>query len=518
MKAIDLMVGFGRVKDSYVIGAEEFRQGKHKVQLKRLSIRKVWLIAAVISIVLLLVGCAVVYVLRIQDMKIAEETYSRESYVTPDGETVPATQWVTTLFSLQGYNDSNCQLAMKEWLPYTESYDPDGILMKENNLNESGLPDNYFLNYNCYTWEMKDKLDEILGKYDLKPLGAYVHCDWWENHILFDALQIRGILRENAEAEVDRLVGYFTPEGTFDVEFKITLTGADALWPYEMIASFRYSLIDYLDPLVGGVRNIETVDQWNYTTENGTQLLLVRDGDTSMILCDRGQAFITITVDDFTEDADLSQDALEQFAEVFDYSVSPQPANMEQVEQMLAASEEPYNPAVHGYYIGFSVGPNGTCHPPEGYGDSIESYLSYVTENADPADQYYTLADVDNDGTDELLLGRGDGQLKEVVKMENGEVTIRFATYLCEGNILERYSPNDTYVSSDDIGKDVSYQYSTLSQWIVTLYYLPESDQWIKVTGDEEDEIITALEARQIRGMYPRLELDMKPLSEFPVT
>ena len=61
MKAMDLLVGFGSVKDSYVIGAEEFRQGKHKAQIKRLSTRKAWLIAAVIALTLLLVGCAVAY-------------------------------------------------------------------------------------------------------------------------------------------------------------------------------------------------------------------------------------------------------------------------------------------------------------------------------------------------------------------------------------------------------------------------------------------------------------------------
>lgn len=57
MKAIDLLVGFNSVKDSYVISAEEFRQGKRKRQ----STRKMWLIAAVIALTLLLVGCAVAY-------------------------------------------------------------------------------------------------------------------------------------------------------------------------------------------------------------------------------------------------------------------------------------------------------------------------------------------------------------------------------------------------------------------------------------------------------------------------
>ena len=61
MKAIDLLVGFGGVKDSYVISAEEFRQGKNKAQSKPLPTRKMWLIAAMIALTLLLVGCAVAY-------------------------------------------------------------------------------------------------------------------------------------------------------------------------------------------------------------------------------------------------------------------------------------------------------------------------------------------------------------------------------------------------------------------------------------------------------------------------
>ena len=61
MKAMDLLTGLNNVRDSYVIGAEEFRQGKHNAQIRRLSVRKVWLIAAVIALTLLLVGCAVAY-------------------------------------------------------------------------------------------------------------------------------------------------------------------------------------------------------------------------------------------------------------------------------------------------------------------------------------------------------------------------------------------------------------------------------------------------------------------------
>ena len=61
MNAMDLLVGFGSVKDSYVIGTEEFRQGKQKSQIKRPSTRKALLIAALIALTMLVVGCAVAY-------------------------------------------------------------------------------------------------------------------------------------------------------------------------------------------------------------------------------------------------------------------------------------------------------------------------------------------------------------------------------------------------------------------------------------------------------------------------
>ena len=61
MKAMEILTALGGVKDVYVIGAEDFRQGKHKVT--HLSVRKAWLIAAVIALALLLVGCTVAYVM-----------------------------------------------------------------------------------------------------------------------------------------------------------------------------------------------------------------------------------------------------------------------------------------------------------------------------------------------------------------------------------------------------------------------------------------------------------------------
>lgn len=63
MKAMDLLVGFGSVDDCYVIGAWEFHQGKRKAQKKRMSVQKVWIVAAVIALTILLASCGIAAVI-----------------------------------------------------------------------------------------------------------------------------------------------------------------------------------------------------------------------------------------------------------------------------------------------------------------------------------------------------------------------------------------------------------------------------------------------------------------------
>lgn len=58
MKAMDIMTGLNGVQDSYVIAAEEFRQGKR--QIRRPPRKRLWLIAAIVAAMLFLMG-AVLY-------------------------------------------------------------------------------------------------------------------------------------------------------------------------------------------------------------------------------------------------------------------------------------------------------------------------------------------------------------------------------------------------------------------------------------------------------------------------
>lgn len=188
MKAMDLLTALGSVKDTYIIGAEDFRQGKHKV--KHLSTRKVWFIAAVIALALLLVGCTVAYVLSLRDMAFGKEV--QEYY---DGSSQNR-----TLLSLQGVEGTPGYQASKEWYEWRQTYDTDESVYHSEEAFSEDFGDAYYA-YNLYSREMKDKVDEICAKYDLELLGKmYVDPDV---EAACEALQIQGILRPDAQAEAD---------------------------------------------------------------------------------------------------------------------------------------------------------------------------------------------------------------------------------------------------------------------------------------------------------------------------
>lgn len=105
MKAMDLLDSFGQVRDSYVVQAGQFREGKQAPQTKRLSLRRP-----------LLVGCAVVYMLSLQDLKPGEE-------IREDSRT--GTTEVRQVLSLQGVVGTPGYLASKEWYEWEQAYDPD---------------------------------------------------------------------------------------------------------------------------------------------------------------------------------------------------------------------------------------------------------------------------------------------------------------------------------------------------------------------------------------------------------
>ena len=512
MKAIDLLVGFGSVKDSYVISAEEFRQGKKEAQIKRLSTRKMWLIAAVIALMLLLVGCAVIYVLRMQDMKVGEYSFYVPTEYDENGNVIPVeSQEPITLLSLQGTNME----ALAEWLAFTNSYDQDGTILIEadGTGSEWELPDNYHLTYGCYSQEMVDKLDEIVNKYHLKLLSSYIPLNYYESSVLLNSLGLKGLVKTDPDVQVEYGDGDFHIEGTFTLNMEISLDMGD--WSWEQgSASYRYSLKDYFDPLTGSMLESHEYTQWDYTRKDGKKVLLVLNEGTARIYADLPKAFISIYLDPVIcvdgNEVSMTQEALQQLAELFDLSIEPLPTTMEQVEKYKAEAQAQYEAD-----RAASRAEHEAMYA-AGYKEFVEYRLGTVPN---PENVSYVLYDVNGDGVEELIinsldiLSMKDGQSYKYFDLTNTGVFIgRFQP--CEGNVFEVYC--------EDLGMYQHYFYQANAEsasFITGVSHDSSNGAWYLHSKDgaytENRKQITEEEAQNILDSYTRIEFRWLPLKRF---
>lgn len=516
MKAIDLLVGFGSVKDSYVIGAEEFRQGKHKAQIKRLSTRKAWLIAGVIALMLLLVGCAVVYVLRMQNLKVGEYSFYVPTEYDENGNVIPVeSQEPITLLSLQGTNME----ALTEWVAFTNTYDRDlSIAHEADNAVRAGtpwdIPENYHLTYGCYSQEMVDKLNEIVEKYDLKLLSSYIPCNYYESSVLLRSLDLDGLVCDDSNIQVEYGTGNFYLEGTFDLNMYISVDMGS--WKCERgPVSYRYSRKDYFDTMTDTMLESHDYIQWDYTRKDGKTVLLVLDDDgTARIYADLPDAFISIglyspiRVDG--KNVPMTRAALQQFVELFDLSIRPQPTTMEKVKKCEAdalqqheaerAAARAEHEAMHS--AGYRV------------------FVDYLLETRpSPANLSYILYDLNSDGVDELvinsldILSIKDGQSYKYFDLTNTGVFVgRFQP--CEGNVFEVYC--------EDFGMYQHYFYQANAEsasFLTGVTHDTADDVWYLILKDgastESKQPITQEEAQEILNSYTRIDINWFPLKKF---
>lgn len=145
MNAMDIITRLNDVQGSFILRTEEFRQGKRNAH--RLPKKKLWLIAAIIALALLLVGCAVVYALRLQDLKVGEYRYTAPTAYDENGEAVPVpTHPLQTVLSAQGVN----QQAFMEWEAYCWEQEQNSTV---NETEEAEIPAQYRWRYGCRSWE-----------------------------------------------------------------------------------------------------------------------------------------------------------------------------------------------------------------------------------------------------------------------------------------------------------------------------------------------------------------------------
>ncbi len=394
MNANDLLNLLNHVPDSYLLEAADW-----KPQPRSIRKRPMVLVAVIAALMLLLAGCVAVY-LRLQDMSIAQETYTQE--IDSQGRLVEPAEKVRDILTLYGHSGSPVQQAAREWYEFTKTYDP-GQLTNDPDLPD--IPNNYEYIYNCWNQTMMDKLDEIVSKYDLKLLEERFPVQSWSTDIAIEGMGLSSLYRPEAGVKEQPVQGMLHSPGNFRLYIGFTLTGEDALWTTPVSGTMRYSRKDYFpEPLYASFEE-EAFQQWDYTAADGTKLLLA--------LSNTGYGYIVADLPDATIDITLSislnhqmyegtkaptREVLEQMADVFDYAIQPQITDPASLREALAAADEAE-----------LAQENYEAPSYDGFDAFMEEAAVHMRK------RHYAFWDIDGNGQEDMLIGNGAGYFDSVL-------------------------------------------------------------------------------------------------------
>lgn len=537
MNGKNLFIGLNYIDRKYIEEAEtgtlpeHFKSGSGKydrtADSKQRTLCRPLLIAAVIALMLFLVGCAAVYVLRMQDMKIGEYHATLPEWVeTPVSTSGEGRTY--DVISLQGIAGTPNQQAAMEWWEFDQSYDTDRKL-RANDFHASDAYDAY----SVYTQEMVDKVDEIAQKYGLQLAGKRAVIQSWDASIFFDALGIEGLLLPDAQAEIQGASGYFYESGNFNLNFWLTLSSAEAQWPREILASLRYCGKAYLDTVIATVSDVNNFEQWIYTLADGRDLLIVMGDGSARIFCDREDAFLSVSfgTEYFTGAGDrecMSKRDVELVADALDFSVQPHKPDMAAVEKQLEESAQKKAAEEAAIEASIAAEPYTDPYIQDSYADYID-WLIAAMDN--PSNLRYALMDLNGDGVEELLLAsntvyRYDGNENsffQILSMKDGKTFYLGGNanlHLCEGNILERYMADE---SGGIIYEYYKIEDTALVQTDYLTYFIglgATQPGWNRDTNGDGafDEFPTEEEVMEIVNSHKKIDIDFKPVSEFPRT
>ena len=416
MNGKDIFLGLKYVGDDLIEKAEygAFPTYAEKTVKKYRGLRRPLVLAAAIGLTLLLVGCAVVYVLSMKEIKLGDQTATRDiyEYDPNSGEAVAYvgqetyTQQVLTLAGLDGTAASQ---AAREWYTFLESYDPDRAIQKSVWGKEPEFSEEYY-GYGLYSQEMKEKLDEILAKYDLKLRGEKV--EFQTSKLLFRALGMENVLNGDSGAQMYVNHAAYYENGNLDVYFDITLPGGES---ETTTAYLYYRPKDCFIPDTAVLADAKW-EEWNYTTASGDDVLIIRSEDAGIawIFCDMPGYTASLRVDtirrmavekggDQTVEFELmSREQLERVADAVNFSLEPK---LVEGWENLSDGAVPAGQEINGY----NIEPVSTFTDGYSYRIVLEITAPEGVALTDPED--YTSRTEAGDGVYGQCVEDGDGKL-----------------------------------------------------------------------------------------------------------
>lgn len=515
------------------ISAQFYEEADSSPTLHHRLLRRPLLIAALIALMLLLVGCTAL-IWNLRKMRIAQIHEEEMSFVDYHGNLATSPEYSYEIFSLHGLQGSPTYLAHQEWFSFQESYDPDGTLMIAADNKPMEVPESYEA-YNPYTQEMIDKIDEIVQKYNLKLLGAFAPFQRWETHIFQKSTGVQTFLVENSTAQIELGSGYFYEGGNFSLTFDMTMPKEDGAWPYTMLNSVYYSKADYFDRVYWAIGDTTRWEQWNYTTKSGHNLLILsyKDGGDARVFHMRDDAIITYSIEgqyctDYNETTNepenviyMTKDQLKQILDQLDFSLRVDNVDIAYAKENLERFHHLRKQEAEKDPEGF------TAYLQPSYAAFIETHLAGKGSPRYNA-ELFALYDIDSDGTDELLLGN-NGKIYEIVYTVNGNAEMvhdgadgsnhdYFPEFyqICEnGYLISTLDCGDhgyitVYTTEEFEGKRIEKS-------VEALQYVPAGEYPFSRKNPETGyyDPITEEEYQAILASYPTIEVEMHPISQF---
>lgn len=453
------------------------------------------LLAAVICLItLLLAGCGVLYMLRLQNLKIGTQTIP----LPQDSAAEPASEESVSellVFSLQGAQNSPNFLANQEWLTFTQNYTP--VLG-----DYWDSPEEYWA-YSVQDQKMVDKLEEICAKYGLKVIGKSWHEHADCNQFL-SLLGVDSLLRPNADATLQIPHGRFFPGGSFTIYGSVSIAGTDCpldLTYHCVKKDVFYDVFGYVDP--------NSVTQRNVTTPEGIPLLLLESENSGMILADKEDCFLSLSVS-LTEGV-----SLEQVADCFNFAIQTSPpdaaAAQAREQESIAQTSMNLNPRYTTFqsYIEARL--------------STDAMLQAEMPDYTPPKKEYAFYDLDGNGVDDLLIFY-DGYIGAILVMKDGEVNDGKSYYmtLCEDNVLihiSDYGNGETMYHIFQFANDGDPVFSNPKERSIVRLLKNADGTWQRTSSTDHyaefDTEITEEEALSILNAYTPIQLDTRPLSQF---
>lgn len=367
MNGKDIFLGLKYVGEDLIAEAET-AQFPAQVQPKKRPgrLRSPLLAAALIALTLLLVGCAMVYVMKMQDVKIAQSTEVQE-YAQIDGTYVQQPQEVNiNTLSLAGVKDTNAYKASADYYSfYTEYRDSVDAMDREGTLPED------FWEKETFSKTLQAKKDSIAQEYGLKPEGRIL--DFRTTGNLCDALGVDRLVQDNQQVSAYITEGWCHENGNFQLSMNFSFpeeagyavqhTSGILHWNWQDCFSSDYtSLPDHGDWV-----------EKNYTTAQGHNVLILHapSQESGVIFCVRDNALMSLSVtmnpETYSEDngvvsvqaQHMTEEQMERIADSLDFAVNPRIPTQADVDNQPGI---PLESTQNGYTIGVkTVETDGYC-------------------------------------------------------------------------------------------------------------------------------------------------------------